>query len=400
MFELNRIEKIVSRDLPMVISLNHEKTSVAVQYMLEDFPAALAHEAERIKRDIMEAAANTGHQNELRKFIQSCQYRLIMLDSRLVKYTNRQSELSEMLCQYMHRCLNELLSFMETHFGKYIYWNAWVHKNYLLTARKEIAVNLQQTNEVLSGSTHCERLRSILNQTFQRFLDPYTTTHVTYARIRYIERLQKELTKLNLPNVTLSGVEASHKQLEEVLLTLNFNSRIYFDYWSDQLQETLSKKPTMLEKLTLLADAAKRIRQHAFINRASYNPNALPLPVMMTRWIQEESDTLEKLFNLSMVGGEPKGASNNDLSMEKKTELGVSVAVLAAAIRSLVKSDSLSDENLTGLARMLSRCFTTIRSGGSFSTETFRQSYYNISDSAKQSVIEIFQRAINWLKKN
>lgn len=209
-----------------------------------------------------------------------------------------------------------------------------------------------------------------------------------------MERLQKELMKLPTFNVTLSGVEG-------LLLTLNFNSRTYFDYWSDQIQEALNQKPTTLEKLTLLADAAKRIRQHAFINRASYNPNALPLPEMMTRWIREESDTLEKLFNLSMIGGEPSGTEGKDASnIEKKTELGVSVAVLAAAIRSLVKSDTLNDDNLTGLARMLSRCFTTIRSGGSFSTETFRQGYYNISDSTKQTVIDIFQRAITWLRKN
>ena len=101
-----------------------------------------------------------------------------------------------------------------------------------------------------------------------------------------------------------------------------------------------------------------------------------------------------------MVGGEPKGATANDATLEKKTELGVSVAVLAAAIRSLVMSKTLPDENLTGLARMLSRCFTTIRSGGSFSTETFRQSYYNINDSTKKTVIEIFNKAILWLRKN
>lgn len=49
------------------------------------------------------------------------------------------------------------------------------------------------------------------------------------------------------------------------------------------MAEALARKPTTFEKLTLLVDAAKRIRQHAFISRASYNPNALPLPVMMTR---------------------------------------------------------------------------------------------------------------------
>jgi hypothetical protein len=392
--ELQRLEKIVSRDLPGVISLDYEVTAVSVQYMLEDFPAALAREAERIKQQIMQAAADTAHQNELRRLIQRCQYRLIMLDSRLVKYAKHGSELSGMLCQSMHRCLNELLSFMEAHFGKYIYWNAWVHKNFLLSARKEVHAGLQRTAEAITASTQSERLLSILTQTFQRFLVPYATAHVTYSRIRYMEHLQTELLKLN------GSEDMSYRSLDDLLLTVNFNSRTYFDYWSDQLQEALDKKPTTLEKLTLLADAAKRIRQHAFIRRASYNPNALPLPVMMTNWIREESDTLEKIFNLSMLSGEPKGATANDPSLEKKTELGVSVAVLAAAIRSLVMSKTLPDENLTGLARMLSRCFTTIRSGGNFSTETFRQSYYNINDFTKQTVIEIFNKAIIWLKKN
>lgn len=390
---LNRLERIISVDLPVIIHPDQQLTPVTVSYMMEDFPKALAVEAERIKRNIMQTASDMVHRNELRRFIQRNQYRLIMLDSRLIKSSDRATGTLDQLCKVMHVCLNDLLAFMEAHFGRYMYWNAWVHKTYLTEARREVALVLTQTSEVLTASTSCDRLKEILNKTFQRFLDPQLSPHITYARLRYIERLQREL-------IRLTPGEASHERIQALLLTLNFNSRTYFDYWSDQLSKVLEQKPTTLEKLTLLAHAAKRIRQHAFINRASYNPNALPLPEMMTKWIREESDELEKLFQWSVAVGEPSGEKRNDLTTEKKTELGVSVAVLAAAIRSLVSSKTIPDENLTSLARMLSKCFTTIRSGGSFSTETFRQSYYNINDSTKQSVIDIFQKAIQWLKKN
>lgn len=394
---LQRLEKIVSRDLVSVMNVTYDSAPTSTTYLMEDLPQALLRESDRIKGLMMKTVSDAPDPNEIRRFIRKCQYRLIGLNARLLtysdadmivaKYKSAEWRLKDIVCHYVYRCLRDLLIFLEDHFGKYMYWRAWVHKNYLSIARAEMMTTFNETQAML-GQLECSRLAELINRKFQRFLDPVPAATITYARIRYMCTLQVEL-------LTLQETGISPRCISDLLLTLNFNSRNYFLYWSIQLRDILVQKATALEKLTLLAHEAARIRQHTFIRKLPYNPNALPLPEMMIAWIKEESDLIEKLFRLD--SSSPEAVTENEL---EKAELGVAVATLAAAVRALVGSKAVPDDNITAVARILSRGFTTVRSGGSFSVKTFRQNYYTITDSTRKNVIDIFSKAITWLKHN
>lgn len=208
-------------------------------------------------------------------------------------------------------------------------------------------------------------------------------------KVIYFSRLFEELLSLEDNNGNLD------ERFEELLLYLNFNSRMYFLYYTESIDRKLSTQDTNIGKLESLAFEYKKINQIQCDPNLCYNPNYPSIRDMISNWIAEEISYLERIRSLAIITENTEKIINKDF----KIALDMSVAQFTCLIRGLMERKVILNNNLTELATFISGIVVTKRSEN-ISEGSFRRKYYNIEDSTKNSVIEILNKTIDWLVKS
>lgn len=232
-------------------------------------------------------------------------------------------------------------------------------------------------------------LFSIVTNSLQRVISSGPEDGITSKKLVYLKRLIEELIRTGNEEVDLE------KKVQDVLLYLNFNSRKYFLYCIDQINQELNEEETLTGKLERLAYRCKVINQVQCESNISYTTKYPSLKEVIGNWISEEMNYLDTKRQLTMTFPAPE----NPLKKDFKVSLNLSVTQFACLIRSLSEERVILNKNLTELAGFFARTVETKRSEN-ISEGSFRRKYYNIEDSAKKSVIDMLNRTIDWLARN
>lgn len=382
--ELERLENIIAHDISCFMELNCSVN----RDLLQDFKYAMLEETERIKNNLMLTICSV-KKTELRRYIQQHQQRLIKLSSHLLKYTKPEKIVSEsdaiettLLCHYIYRTLEDLLNFVERHFVGYFNPDAWVPASYRKIAVEEIGYDLKGLEQNLSTLGVDNKLISIIFLPFREFLEEEFSNEITYRKVNYLRTLKKELLKV-ARNTKAQGSEPAEeisRQVQHLLISLNFNSHAYFMYCTNLISLQVNATESQPHRLEKLAYCLKEINQARDRRGFIFDPISNPLKDQIANWIAEELNFQRtQQLPIDFLEGD------NQVQLNTKIHLDFSVAQTACLIRAFIEGGIIQNKNLSELIRLLVSIIRSKRSE-TVSPESFRRRYYNIEDSVRLAV--------------
>lgn len=389
-YELKRLEGIISNDIASFVEMRHDLFVV--------FKQAIKDETDRVKNNFSQATFRLEKKRKLKRYIRFHQQALIRLEGYLLNYTNPDrithttEELDKgTLCQYLYFCLEELLSFVGSHFSEYFDQDMWIPESYRLIIVHQIKRNFTTLESGLLKKSIDNELVSYALQPLSEFLDSSSSNEITYRKVIYLKELQRSII-----DFIHSATEDPKVSLQWLLFQHNFNPASYFQYYTEQINNHINEVEDHSERLDRLSLIQKLIHQKPVRPGYSYDVNLLSLRDQLSDWIAQE---IEYLQTRSQRLAEPVDHVKPDSVNNFKIKTELSVAQLAYLLRVFVEIKIIQSQSVTSLLRFIPNFFQTKRTEHvGFSSLQAR--YYKPESNTKKAIRDLLLRMVKYIEKS
>jgi hypothetical protein len=327
-------------------------------------------------------------ERHLERYIQNHQQAIIRLMDQLLS-----SGRDHAGYKVYYNTLEDLLSFVERHFTKYFDQDLKAPESYILIAQNEFRRSIAMVQEELAKKGVDKLLTEVSLFALQKIIRYGSHSDTTYRKVMYAKQVQKELEQFITKD--LDGKDAN-EELRQVLFYLNFNSIVFFNYYTAYIISLLERVETTAERIEALSLILKKINQVQVKPGIGYKHFSSSLRTQLNDYLAEEIDHQNRLRQL-VVSHYATGEESVFRLFKIKLEL--SVSQFAYLIKILTEIKIIHNKNLAELIRFLTRFFITKRSE-SISYESFRVRYYNVEHSTKESVKNVLLAIVNYIDKN
>lgn len=389
-YEFETLERLISKDLSCFIGLNNQLNAK----LILAFKKELSNEIEIIKSNFISAVYTIEEERYTELYIQFHQTALIRLAGNLLNYVEPEnlnaisnSISNEVLSQHIYQSLQELLSFIETHFSKYFDQNAWIARNYRRIVLQDISNNIHALREILSLQKVNNTLIYIAMLPLENFIREDTSNEVTYRSVIYLKELKKQLFHVNSNN----AAGDINESLKLLLRYLNFNSSEFYNYCIRELEQICQDAQTENECIDQLARYQKVIRQTQVKPGFILNTSLAPLKKQLSGWIDKEISFRERRQHLAAVTV-PSQIQESDF----KIKFDLSVAQVAYFLKVLVAIEIIQNESIAQLLKFFSRIIKTNKAEV-ISPDSFRNRYYTPEIGAREAIKKLLTRMLAYL---
>lgn len=155
-------------------------------------------------------------------------------------------------------CIDELLSLIEHRFTSYLSEDERVPTTYLAVLKKELSKRLSVADKRLADYEVYLPAFKILKQELEKFLNQPSDKHTyIFQEIIYIKDLCLELEHLELVNEAIV-----YSRLDELLISMNFNSKAYIYSLTQRLASSINDLEKPGEKMDRLLFYLKLFKQY------------------------------------------------------------------------------------------------------------------------------------------
>ena len=250
----------------------------------------------------------------------------------------------------IYRCVEYLLSFIETQFSKYFDQDAKIAETHRWMLMPEIKSSLKYLQIEFKKNEVPDDLIKIALQLFEDYSLPNSI--VTYNELKFILDLQQELSYLAKRKDKNNFTE----QICSLLLRFNFNSIRFFNYYIEQILEKSKLYDHSHDLIEYYSKEMKFINQVIAKPGTAYKPYIHSIREQIGGWISEELYFLEKKQQL-LLKFPIQTAEKTD--SEPKVHTSLSVAHLSLAVKLLVDSKVITNKNSTEIFKLVARNFKT-----------------------------------------
>jgi hypothetical protein len=329
-----------------------ENLSNADSQILRSLMNEFAEEKEVIRRTLRDTAIALASEKKLAFFVQWHQASLSKLLDKIYRYQQQVPEDSDLHSLYatVNEHLVVVMSYMEEHFLKFFDTDEIASQQYMVTSRQEFATQMAMFIEKISDSPHSITNAELISLLQDQFSGIGTNARVTYGQLFYYRELIQALITFasDLPATT------GYPTLIALLLSRNFNTAAFMDYFIRIIQEDTDKLPSAGEKVTKLLQWRKSILQTPVLVNVSAIPKMPSARDYMQSWIDEEA-----LYVKSITEAENNSTSNKNTALIK---LNTSVKVAALIGRAALETKFILSDNKRETFGELSKFITTIGS--------------------------------------
>jgi hypothetical protein len=370
---------------------------------LPELSEILKAETERIKLAWRDEVFSSSNENTLELYIQRHQVAIIDLKDQILKILNP-DETEELLkkieitdkvsaLKVLFQSLHSLLSFIEKYFTKYFDLSAKIPDSYRNITTRNFLERLPLLSEKLKQKELSDNIIWAVTSCFSEFIES-KETKISYRRVIYLKELYRELDRLCASQI--SGLELE-KQVCSSMVYINFNSLKLLNHCSKAIKESFQSKESLNEQLEVLAHYLKRINQIHEKPGFSYKPSHQSLKVLLSDWVTEEIIFLERKQQLSFsFKAEQSETSTHTKNFKIQTDS--SVAQVAYFLRILVDTELIKNKNTIELIRFIATHVSSKRVQN-VAQESFRRKFYEVEDSARDSVKEDLIKMLNQISK-
>lgn len=287
-------------------------------------------------------------------------------------------------------CIDELLTLIEHRFTSYLSVDERVPATYLAVLKKELTKRLSALDKRLRDNDAYELTFKILKQELEKFLTQPPDKHTyIFQEILYIKDLCLELEHLEPVDEA-----AVYSRLDELLFSMNFNSKAYVYSLTQRLAASINDLEKPGEKMDRLLFYLKLFKQYHRKPGIIFNRKDADLHKQVSNWFTQEVFYLEKQIHYSIIPLKGIEATKEVVQKEKPKLLSVlSVDQMALILRA-------ADDLKIVMARSLNSVFKNIVPYLStpyqenISYDSMRSKSYAAETRDKEIVIETLQQMI------
>jgi len=297
------------------------------------------------------------------------------------------------LYKHIYSALNELLSFLESQFTRYLDINCKIPSSYLIIAKIWFAVDWDDLQQTFDDTVSDKDLLSIIFQPIAHFLNADTADEsISYRRLYFLKELKRKLTELL--EVRRENEYLTDK-LKDLLLYLNFNSIQYIDYWTAIVTREIEEMPTVREKLDRLIFLQKKVSQALTKPGFVFNTLDASLQNQLLSWLTDEILYYKEKGQLA-----GNGHTSDELARWKdfKVLTAFSVPQLGNIIKLLMESGFYLNKNKTEVLDFFSHFFATVKQD-SVSAGSLRSNFYKDNAAVSKAVRDILMDLVNVSRK-
>ena len=177
-------------------------------------------------------------------------------------------------------------------------------------------------------------------------------TSYTHARIKYYNKLVKELKRLH--RKADMGLK---KDLVDLLIFINFNNTDFLNYLTSMILDQVSRVGSVEEQLIKLKWHQKQYRQRQSKTDIAFLVNRRNIKEQVGRWISEEIKFLESSKQPISLKNHAEGNTLEDT----KLQLDLTVDQIAALAKIAKESGILKNKELNPVARIISNFVSSKR---------------------------------------
>lgn len=287
--------------------------------------------------------------------------------------------------------LQDLLSFVENRFYKYLSLDERVPINYQIVSKREILFKLDSIKKyILTSSDAEEPLQLVIAKLYQKVTSE-NTHKSTYREIVYRKELLNALASDSLPIVK----STIYSVADEILISFNFNCQEYSAYLKNKILNQLDHYPTLGDRFATILRIYKEFGQLNCKPKRMFDPQEPNLKEVLLTWFQHEIRYLEQQIKSreeEVLDSAPK-SSITAMESNFKMECDLSCDQIALILRA-------ADESRVVKARSMSQVFKSIVPFLStpfkkeLSYQSVRSKSYNAEDRDKVVAIRTLEKMI------
>lgn len=250
--------------------------------------------------------------------------------------------------------INNLLSFLEANFLKYLHLDLKVPSTYLAISRQSLISRIVILKQSADRYENLGRLKSIIFETLYKFTIPAKSNfEITFRSLFYNKELVRRLEAINWNFEENDVLE----QINDVLFYMNFNSRSYIDFIINLIQEKSKNEAGTAEQIKVLHYFSKAFSQSHTRSGVVLNPDYNELGPVLQKWIESEIRYLEEKGKLDESSKDQTAVRKKVHPPEVKVEDKIRCSLSSDQMGLILRA---ADETRILVARSMTEVFRSI----------------------------------------
>jgi hypothetical protein len=340
-------------------------------------------ECERVRNAFKQLVLSAEDEKRVRRYFHFHQEALTGLIDK-----TEQSEKSQapVLLAAIRKLLLDLLDTFRDQFAEF--FNFQVRMPRCLTERTISELN--QSADSLSSKFSATTLDPVF---LNIILDSFKALQfVSYEKVDYLRSFEHQLSRLD---VSVNDPDLLRQDLCRVLINLNYNALMFFDYYTGSVKKALVNCETLSDRIDLVSWFLKQCNQEQCLQKISFDPQLPPIHVQLGEWLTQELDYLRQKYQFRLS----PGLHEEDPAKDFKLDFDLSVSQLAYLFKALIETGFIRNKNTSQLIRFLVK-FVKTKKSESVSYESFRMKFYNPESGTKDAVKKVLGSLLQYMSKN
>ena len=312
----------------------------------------LGNQFERIKGQISESYYSFDDERTSTYFIQNHQHKIVIMTNQISLNLSQENgsatEAKKTIQHSLIEKLSLLLKFLETEYAHCL------DTSYYITTAfgNEKAFEYSKFLATLDNPFYyADSLIKIALEPINTFINGDKTSY-THARIKYYDKLVKELKMLH--RKADMGLK---KNLVDILILINFNNTDFLAYLTSMILGQVSRMDSVEEQFIKLRWHQKQYRQRQSKTDIAFLVNRRNIKDQVIQWISEEIKFLESTKQRISLKNHAEGITLEDT----KLQLDLTVDQIAVLTKIAKESGILKNEELNPVARIISNFVSSKR---------------------------------------
>lgn len=220
-----------------------------------------------------------------------------LLDQATENYVNRSEDpgINE-IYEVLIACINELIMFIESRFSFYLDIHERLPLAYFYRIKNELLSRIPQISDTLVSHPEFSPGSEIFIQALLSYLDlKERQRSFTPSDTAYINELFNEIEQIGE-----SPKDSIFTGLDERLIYMNFNYRVYVDHLVRRLADDIYASESLDGRMERLLFHRKSFRQLQWKPGMSFNPKSQDIHSIVANWFRQEVSYLEKKLKISV----------------------------------------------------------------------------------------------------
>lgn len=296
--------------------------------------------------------------------------------------------------------LDELLTFIESRFTRFLSLDSRIPVSYLGVSSKKMRQRLDKLRSSPFFETEEKLLVDIVFNSLYCFVHSKKKRKVTFREMLYQKSLIKELESLTHNQ----HKNKTHVSLIELLIYMNFNSKIFINYYTQKISRKIDEPLQMPDKMECLLFYFKEFSQITIREDVALHSNYQNLKKILREWFEQEIIFQEKKQQLTKTVSLTSSAvvkQPEPSTIAKKNERVVcqlSTDQTALILRASSELEILISKSMNHLFKTIVP-FLSTPNKDILSYDSMRSKAYSAEDRDKEIAIATLEKMIKKIKE-